>query len=80
MKNIGNMWSKGKIIPLYTMSHETLSSCKNSKYVGAMVIEFRLFNQIPKKKKEKKEKNIKNLWKLLLQNICIKVHQIFDRG
>ena len=47
-------------------------------HVGATVIEFRFFNQIPKKKmkknkkkknkKKKKEKeNIDNLWKLLLQ-------------
>ena len=46
-----------KIIPQCTASHETLSSCKILKYVGATVIEFRFFNQIKKKKK----KNMDNL-------------------
>ena len=53
------MRSKGvnkNIIPQCTTLHETLSSCKNLKYISATVIEFRFFNQIPKKKK--KEKNM----------------------
>ena len=38
---------------------------QNLKHISAMVIEFRFFNWIPKKK----EKNMDNLWKLLLHII-----------